>query len=843
MRKTKYKMLALALTFSTGISAMTAGSAFAAPDGEEADSSSATVATQEENAGSSRRLPSPEEVEAMAEGKSPEQLEALRKEMESRGERKPVQSDESDSPYADNSRISQGPREDGPTVTPIFQIEIPVEMMTIKPEGYDPAAAKDAQAAEKAAAPAGETAQGQQAEEPKATAEKPQEAEPVKEESVAEGETASSEPQKEETKEERKAREKAEKKALKEAQKAEKEALKAAKKAEKEAQKALKKAAKEAEKAKKEGRELPAAEEKTATESKSAEAPAPVVDKALSDWTLYRPSEEMISATNEKLTGQTIADIVIVGAGSETISQAKLAVISRPGDKFAPIVIDKDREAIYDTGYFYDLYPTFQLIPEGVVITYHVMENPVLTSVDIKGNTVIPTEELMKYISVRPGVVLNTKELHENIRSIEDKYHEDGYVLVKLSGIDVGRDGKLNLAINEGILEGYSVKGNTKTKDKVVIREMRQKVGTPFNAKQARRGMQRVYNLGYFEDVNMKLNPGVEPNAVILEIDVVEKNTGSFTIGAGYSSRDGFLGMIGFGDKNFRGTGESFHISYDFGGDDWDAHGIQFSYHRPWMDKRETAMGIKLYNRTYEFDDYDTHGNNVENYMRKQRGYELSFSRPQTEYTTNFIMLRDRDDRYRRHKDGTDRSTPAYSQWRDDNFGKTRSLILNHVTDTRDNIYNPTEGGKVDLMVEWAGLGAKFKYKKYSIEQTHFNKVGHAQVFAWRWAYGRGHGHIPEIGQYRLGGQDTIRGYRDDIFRGNNMFLASLEYRFPVVRKVQGAIFFDSGAAWFGGWNPKGTHCSVGVGASIETPIGPIRIDVGHGSNGNRVHFSVGGAF
>ena len=89
------------------------------------------------------------------------------------------------------------------------------------------------------------------------------------------------------------------------------------------------------------------------------------------------------------------------------------------------------------------------------------------------------------------------------------------------------------------------------------MRTSRQKAGEPFNANQARRSMQRVYNLGFFEDVNVKMNPGVEPNAVVMELDVKEKRTGSFGIGAGYSSEDGVVGMVSIGDTNFRGTGDA----------------------------------------------------------------------------------------------------------------------------------------------------------------------------------------------------------------------------------------------------------------------------------------------
>ena len=75
------------------------------------------------------------------------------------------------------------------------------------------------------------------------------------------------------------------------------------------------------------------------------------------------------------------------------------------------------------------------------------------------------------------------------------------------------------------------------------------------------------------------------------------------------------------------------------------------------------------------------------------------------------------------------------------------------------------------------------------------------------------------------------------------MFLGTVEYRFPIVNKVQGALFTDFGSAWDTGWTPDDFHKSVGVGVQVETPVGPVRLDFGHGEDGNRTHFSVGGTF
>ena len=569
-------------------------------------------------------------------------------------------------------------------------------------------------------------------------------------------------------------------------------------------------------------------------------------DQVTAEWAKKRPEEKMIEEYIKAQEGLTVVDIEIDGATETTVAAAKAALTMHAGDTFTAANLAVDRDNIYNTGYFYDLFPTFERVPEGVVIVYHVLENPVLKDIRITGNTVESTETLEKLITLQKGEILNGRTLQENIQAIQEKYRSDGYILAKITDLNIERDGVLSIKISEGILEGYSVKGNTKTKDKVILREMRQKPGEPFNATTARRSMQRVYNLGFFEDVNVRMNPGVEPNAVIMEIEVKEKRTGSFGIGAGYSSADGVLGMVSISDTNFLGMGDSISISYEKSGDESDAQGYTFSYRRPWLDSKETAATLRLYNRTYEYDDYDADGNLKESYMRKYSGVEMTLSRPHSEYSTNFLTFKNRKDHYKSHTESGnagDRSTPAYADWRSKNFGLTRSLTFEHVTDTRDNIYEPTSGSRASLAVEVAGFGGDFDFQKYTISDTHYFKAGRSQVFALRTQYGYGTGTISEFNQYRIGGQDTIRGYREDQFRGDRMALASLEYRFPIISKVQGALFTDWGAAWDSGFTPKNGHGSIGFGIGINTPIGPLRLDYGYGSQGGRVHFRVGGMF
>ena len=566
-------------------------------------------------------------------------------------------------------------------------------------------------------------------------------------------------------------------------------------------------------------------------------------DERAKEWNKTRPQDKAIEDMMKQYEGLTIVDTVFEGTTKLTETTAKAALSMRTGDMFTVKGLNKDRDAIYNTGYFYDLYPSFEKVPEGVIITYHVLENPVLTSIRIDGNTVEKDEVLYGLVTVKKGEILNSRTLQQNVQAIQDQYRKDGYILAKITDMNIDRQGNLVLRVNEGILEGYKVKGNTKTKERVILREMRQKPGQPFNSKLARRSMQRVYNLGFFEDVNIKLNPGVDPNAVVVELDVKEKRTGSFGIGAGYSSEDGVIGMVSLGDTNFRGTGDAISVTYETSGDDEDAHGYSISYRHPWIDQKETVGTVRIYNRTYEYDDYDTDGDLKETYMRKYSGGELTLGRPVSEYSTNYVTLRNRKDQYVRHVDDGWYASRKGTAWERDNFGTTRSVTLEHVTDTRDNIYNPTTGGRISLSGEVAGLGGDFDFQKMTIEDQRYHKVGHAQVLALRAQYGIGHGHISEFNQYKVGGQSSLRGYREDQFRGNRMALATLEYRFPIVSKVQGALFTDWGGAWNDGVTPKDIKGSVGVGLALNTPLGPLRLDYGRGRDGGRVHFTVGGSF
>ncbi|MCI7059798.1 MAG: BamA/TamA family outer membrane protein, partial [Megasphaera elsdenii] len=480
----------------------------------------------------------------------------------------------------------------------------------------------------------------------------------------------------------------------------------------------------------------------------------------------------------------------------------------------------------------------------------------------IVGNESISTADLMKLVATTPGTTLNTAVVSHDVANINSAFANAGYMMSRVSDVRLDDEGTLHIAISEPRIENINLRGNTKTKNKVIMRELRMKKGDIFNKNAASRSIQRVYNTGYFEDVNVRLLPGQRnPKDVIVEIDVTEQKTGSVTIGAGYSDSDGLVGILGLAETNLRGTGDKANISWEFGGNtDTDKNYI-FSYTHPYLNDAGDSIGFSIFDRESEYDDYDEKGNSVAEYDRRTNGFNVTYGRVRSEYISDYVTLEtkrtkyvswDSGYNYRDWQNNADPEFPSiYRNYLKNNFGRTNSMTWSHVFDNRDNVYDPTKGKRLSFTGTWAGhgMGGDFDYFKFIAENRLYYKVGRAHVIAVRLMGGIATGDMPYNDLFTLGGADNLRGYEDDEFRGNKMYEATVEYRYPIAKKIQGVVFTDLGNAWGGveniPWYHENNklHYSGGLGFRITTPIGPIRLDYAVGQDGGKFHFSFGGKF
>lgn len=605
------------------------------------------------------------------------------------------------------------------------------------------------------------------------------------------------------------------------------------------------------------------------TDKAANEEPAVMVQQsqqtvAVGDASLYLSSND--DSAIEAQVGKTITSVDFEGIPEEVKAKLAPLIQSKPGSTVTVEGIRNDVASLGSIGVFSQIRPVFVSVPEGVKLTYQLVSNPVVKNVEFSGNTVFTSDYLKSIMQIPKDSVLNFVLVNQKLREIEDLYLKQGYMLVSIPNVQVSADGTLHIDISEGIVEDIVIVGNEKTKNYVITRELKLKKGKPFNKFLASRSMERLYNLGYFEDVNMKLLPGkTNEHDVIIEIDVIEQKTGIVTVGAGYSDADGTVGIIELGDTNFRGTGDKVNLHWEFGGAG-DGKNYTLSYTRPWINDNGDSLGASIFNRIYEYYDYDANGDKVAEYDKRRKGWNLTWGHVSDEYRTNYFNFESSKESYDDH-DGfeTGEVMDKYlaknnitdyhdSDWYKaimDNFGTTNSFTFTHVFDNRDNYFNASKGRRISFAAQWGGhgLGGDYDFYKFTAEGRFYKALGNGHILALRLMGGYIDGDVSYGNLFDLGGSDTLRGYEDDQFKGKKMYAATLEYRFPIAKKVQGVLFTDAGSTWGidEGKIPWYTdddslNWSVGVGIRLQTPIGPIRLDYGHGDR-NKFNFSFGTQF
>jgi outer membrane protein insertion porin family len=505
---------------------------------------------------------------------------------------------------------------------------------------------------------------------------------------------------------------------------------------------------------------------------------------------------------------------------------------------------------------------------EWIYITIPVEEGQQfkMGSVDIKGDMIQPKEKMMALLSISKEKFYNREVIRKDILKLTDIYSAEGFAFAEITPqiqeesstpkVDLTYDIKKGSKV---YFERIDIVGNTKTRDKVIRREFKVSEKGLFDSTALRKSNENLHRLDFFEEINISTSPGSQEDRMNLKVEVKEKMTGSFSVGAGYSTTENLIFMGQIAQRNLFGRGQQLSLNAAIGSI---SKRYILNFTDPYLFDTRWHGGISLYNWEYIYDQYtkDSFGGTAE------MGHPFwgDENKAYLAYTyDNANVTQVHDDAALVIKD--------MSGWH-----QKSSLRLTLKRDTRDLVFNTTKGSIHSASVEYAGgpLGGTSAFTKYIVSSGHYFPLFWDTTFFINGKYGlitqNAGGDLPLFEKFYLGGINSIRGFKNltispvdpatgDKVGGDQMLQFNFEYIFPLVQKagIKGVVFFDAGNAWSNDssvLNLNGTgfgslRTSVGFGIRWYSPMGPLRLEWGwnlapkQGEDSNAWDFSIGTFF
>lgn len=501
-------------------------------------------------------------------------------------------------------------------------------------------------------------------------------------------------------------------------------------------------------------------------------------------------------------------------------------------------------------------------------------------NIDFKGELLETAETLHSKIKLEKGEIFNRSVVRSDIATLTDLYGDKGYAFATANPATKVDESKkivdLSYDMEKGDLiyiERVGIAGNSKTRDKVIRREMRVKEGELFSATGMKQSKKNLMNTGYFEDVSIATPKGSSSNKMNVTTEVKEKPTGTFSIGGGYSTLDGIIGQGSIAQNNFLGLGLKANLSGSIGGK---SQTYSVGLTDPYFLDSKWSFGGDIYRSERDYLDY----------TRRLTGADIRGGYPINDNISTFLMYKfEVKDLYNPtagyralHDDPT--TAELYPLGTSTTSAFTASLTHNN-TDYR---LDPSTGFINSISAEYAGVGGTNRYARYITTNTWFKPLYKKLIFSTKLELG----YIHEVGQkvpidekFYLGGINSLRGYKartvspttikrnvitdttttpytygDQLvyMGGNKEAFGQTELTFPLLAEfgIKGVTFFDYGNSY--GENDKmfsSILMSYGAGIRWQSPIGPLRLEYGIPVNprsgidnkSGRFEFSIGSMF
>ncbi len=486
--------------------------------------------------------------------------------------------------------------------------------------------------------------------------------------------------------------------------------------------------------------------------------------------------------------------------------------------------------------------------------------------ISIKGTKVAPAEKVRKLMTIKEGDLYSPKAIREDAKKVADGYGSGGYVdlSVQPQGTPAG-GGRIDLAFNieegaQSFVQRINIVGNTRTKDKVIRREILIAPGDVYSTTRVETSKKRLDNLGYFSRVETYPEDTGVPGRKDLTVQVEEKRTGSLNFGAGFSTIDSVIGFVELTQgnfdlmnwPNFTGGGQKFRARVQFGAQRKD---VVIGLTEPYFLDRPLSLGGEVYYREANF--LSTL------YDQRNYGFSISLRKPITRFLYTSVEYKfENIDIY-------NVATGASNSFAIESGSRTKSVVTpSLVFDTRDNPFLTHRGQRFVFTPYVAGgfLGGNTQTYGFDLEGSQYFHLPYDMIFLLNgeiqgvdtWGDGT---RVPIFDRLFLGGANTLRGFafrdispRDQFGQpigGRSMARATAELTFPIVEKVRGAVFYDTGFVNAGAfdYNLDSVASDAGIGLRLDLPIGPVRIDYGipiqkAGTNASgRFNFNVGYQF
>lgn len=515
------------------------------------------------------------------------------------------------------------------------------------------------------------------------------------------------------------------------------------------------------------------------------------------------------------------------------------------GDRLENDKIQEEIARLGEMGYFSYVGADVRTSEKGKEVVFKVEENAIIGEVEVKGNTKVSVDKIRNAMESKTGTVFNSKLLTQDIQNVNDLLGREGFLFSKVTDASVKDKGRsIFVEITEGKLAAIKIEGLKKTKENVVRRELSVKPGDIYDNNKIVRDLQRVYNLGFFEEVKRDHLPGKNPEDVTLVIQVVEQKTGRAGVGGGYSSLNGLVGFANLSQNNFKGEGKRVYVKTEFGG----VKTYEVGYFDPWFGGKPRSLGVDLYSTKYTRNLY-TGGNTLTEYDEERKGGTLTLGRRIRRDVDLSFHFRDEDVKLR-PTDSTIAVPVGIVNGRLQSFGG----VLDK--DTRDNRFRPTTGSHDSLSAETTGgiLKGANQYTKCMLALRRYLPIvkGGKTVLAVQAVGGRtdiGNGFVPVYDMFAVGGSDSVRGYQEREFLGTKLLYGNFELRQRIAKNFDIVGFYDIGDSWGLDYDQTSRDFSAksgfGLGIRLQTPLGPVAIDHGKATDRGegRTYFNFGSSF